>query len=66
MNTPTEYPSETTDDFAPIFAPIVWDDQPYSAFSLGIDWERVFPPSSDTQYGITDEPVVSFSAPMWT
>jgi hypothetical protein len=49
------------------FPSIVWDDQPYnSAFSLGIDWEGIFPASSDTQYTSNGDPVASFSAPMWT
>ena len=60
--TPTEYTPETTVDFEPI----IWDDHQYIAFSLGIDWEGVFPPSLDTQYGSGGEPAASLSAPMWT
>jgi hypothetical protein len=59
---PTEYASETTVDVAPI----VWDDQSYNAFSLGIDWESIFPPAPDTQYTSGGELAASFSAPMWT
>ncbi|KAF1830104.1 hypothetical protein BDW02DRAFT_573353 [Decorospora gaudefroyi] len=61
---PLAYASEPAVDFAPV----AWDDQSYNAFSLGIDWEGVFPPgpAPEAQYAGGGEAISVFAAPMWT
>jgi hypothetical protein len=45
---------------------VVWDDESYNTFGLGIDWDDVFPCAPSLQYRSGDGPVTAFSKPMWT
>ena len=57
-----QYIPEPTADFSQV----VWDDQSYNPFSLGIDWDDVFSSAPDLQYRSSDEPTVVYSRAMWT
>lgn len=57
-----QYIPEPTVDFSQV----VWDDQSYNQFSLGIDWDDVFSSAPELQYRDSGEPTAAFSRPMWT
>ncbi|KAI8943432.1 hypothetical protein NX059_001442 [Plenodomus lindquistii] len=59
---PAPYPSEPTINIPPL----IWDDTTYNPFSLGIEWDRVFPSGLNTQIDENAESLIEFSVPMYT
>ncbi|KAF1938827.1 hypothetical protein EJ02DRAFT_270547 [Clathrospora elynae] len=64
---PTQETMQHIPDPTVDFSQVVWDDQTYSAFSLGIEWDGIFPPAPETQQpGNSNEFFTAFSAMKWT
>lgn len=65
INGPTQYSAQLPESTTS-FGHTAWNNQSCPNFSLGINWEEVFPFGAEMQYRSSDEPGPLFSPPVWT